>query len=86
MLEPVDFFLPKERDATIDELKTEIKRLNEIISDAKSDIKRLIRNDYETVCEFCELDGRCYCLDKYACHQHSRWRGSRNNSDTDGDT
>ena len=77
--------MPKQRDNTIDELNAEIARLNGVISDAKADIKRLIRGEYETVCELCELNGRCYCLDKYACHRHSRWRGSINYSDTGGD-
>ena len=75
-MKAVEFFLPKQRDEKIKELETEIERLNNIISDAKKDVKRLLKEDYETKCELCARYNCCFLINSWDCKRYSRWRGS----------
>lgn len=70
----------------IKELEEQVNFLTQKNEQAKKDIKRILVHDYETLCEFCALEGRCYCLDKYACKRHCRWHELNNNSDIGDDT
>lgn len=80
-MQPVEFRSPVDIER-IQYLEEQVKVLTQIKEQAKKDIKRILIHDYETLCEFCALDGRCYCLDKYACKQHCRWHNVTNISDT----
>lgn len=75
MPECIDFFSPEERDVTIDELNMKINKLNEELFAAKSDIKKILRNEYTILCDFCAYNGCCYTLNGHECRRRSKWKG-----------
>lgn len=59
----------------IKNLKATVKKQSQTIELAKSDIKKFMNGDYETLCEFCVYDECCFILDSSNCKKKRRWRG-----------
>lgn len=72
---PVEFYIPEERDMTIENQQAEIERLKSKLKDARKDFKRILTHDYETLCEFCAHDGECFNICKKNCYEKCHWKG-----------
>lgn len=70
----IDFRSPIDIER-IEFLEKQVEVLTRKLKLADKDIKKILTNNYETICEFCAHDGCCYTLNGYDCKECSYWRG-----------